>query len=235
MADESEKTGNSGKAEEYSIVSNCLADEAFREEYSRFYFDLGSFLHYRPRFEDISYSWPRYIKSHYGNIWNWLTDRWNWYGIHTSPGFLKFFYDIYRNVETFFLWHLSPWCHIRYRFLNAFVNWNDCKLLDDGMNFAYIRNRQSDCVYYTLKFMGFHYVLKKTRILKDGEEGGQNAFISGILLGFGTDEEDLEEEKAKFHEVTEKVTSGWVFGYRSAVREMEKIAELTPDLSWRKA
>lgn len=234
LSAEADKKGLAQKKDEYRTISTALWHDYMDETSGHVAFDLSRIMSWKPCYETVWYAWPRYFKDGYGNRWNWLTDKWNWHR-HTSPGFPEFFFRIWKNIKIFIFWYLSPWFHMRYRFLDVFAIQNDCKLLDDDINWKFVRNRQSDQAYYLLEFHGFRYTLTKTQIIKDGEDGGKNSFMLGMIIGLSkmTDEE-REAEKAKYHEVKTKVCSGWVFGWRSFMREMNKIVDITPDLDWEK-
>ena len=145
-----------------------------------------------------------------------------------SPSFATCYHRIKKNLNTF----LTPWYTMRRKFMCAFANKNDCKLLDDDYNNVYVRNRKRDCAYYSLDFCGFRYTLTKKIILdKNGE--ATNGFLAGISIAFSDKPEEEKREEAKlFTEKTEVVCTGWVFNVRTAIRELNKISKLTPDLDW---
>lgn len=227
------------KEAEYKEISKAVYDRALVDEHGHVALDITRILNWKPCFERPSYAWPRFAwyedETWLKAFWIWFTDEWNWKK-NCSPGFPEFFSRVWKNVKIVFYWYLSPWFHMRYWFLDAFINRNDCKLLDSDINWAYIRNRQSDMAYYTLELCGFHYTLTKMQIMEDGKEGGQNGFLLGICVGLAnmTDEE-REAAEAKIHEVRTKVCSGWIFGWKSFVREFNKVVEKTPDLNWFKS
>ncbi len=144
------------------------------------------------------------------------------------PSFPKAFGAVFNNVLIF----LTPWYRIRRKFLNGFINCNGSKLLDNDYCSAYVRNRASECAYYDLEFCGFHYRLTK-KILRDDEGNSCNGFLVGISLAFSDKSSDEKKKEADSY-VEEKsfVCSGWVWGWQSAVRELNKIVSLTPDLGW---
>lgn len=230
---EARKLGLAQKEWEFGQISSAVGREANRLEYGRTMLDIRAILNWKPYYEVLKYEWPKFSRRIYeGNFlnafWNWITDRWHWQS-RVSPSFPAFFKDIWKNVKIFIFWNLSPWLHTRYKFLESFVNLNGCKLLDNDINWVYVRNRDIDCAYYTLRFSGFRYRLIKTQILKDGEERGQNGFMTGIMLALN---EKAETEADKYRQVNTPICSGWVFGWKSFVREFDKIIALTPDLEW---
>lgn len=220
-----EATGNFGVARDMKDASNALLDFGLRAERKRVEYDVDEILGYSPSFESVW--WPRYSREWDGSWFRWITSRWTWGDVNTSPSICNCMHRIAYNVKVVLLWYMSPWFRMRYRFILTFVNFNGCKLLDSGINWALVRNRVEDCAYYTMSFSGFRYTLYRKKLLKDGETGGQNMFIQGIITAFSED-----GDRGKFHEVTEKVCSGWVFGWRSFVREMNRVVEKTPDLEW---
>lgn len=146
-----------------------------------------------------------------------------------SPSFPHAFKAVVNNVMVF----LTPWYFIRRKFLNGFINCNGSKLLDNDYCSAYIRNRKAECAYYTLTFTGFHYRLVK-KILRDKEGDASNGFMAGITLALDSNktEEEKQEEIESYTEEKTVVCSGWVFGWDSAVKELNKVAYLTQDLEW---
>lgn len=100
-------------------------------------------------------------------------------------------------------------------------------------NWAYVRNRQADCAYYTLTFFGFHYRLDRT-VIKDAKGDSVNGFTAGISIAFDSSktDEEKQDEVESFVEEKTRICSGWVFGMESALREINKIVSFTPDLNW---
>lgn len=160
---------------------------------------------------------------------NWLFRRFNWYDRNCSPSFAEAFYRLYHNMMVFF----TPWYKLRRRFIIAWYNENGSKLLDDGFDFGYIRTRDNpEITYYELKFTGFRYKLIKT-IIRDKNGSAVSGFLTGICIAFSNKSD--EEKRAEAETYTEEksiVCTGWVFNIRQAVNELNKIAELTPELHW---
>lgn len=237
LANDAREKGLDQKAAEYTEIGRLLFHQAMVDERGHTPLDIGRIMNWKPHFEDLDDSWPPLYyrdeeQSWLSAVWDWLTDHWNWDKC-TSPSFPAFFHDIWENVKTVFLWYLSPWFHLRYWFLSAFVNLNDGKLLDCEVNWAHIRNRKSDTAYYTLRLCGFHYTLTKTQFLKSGEEGGQSIFIQSMILAFSDLSDEERQKKAdELKEFKTEVCSGWIFGWKSFAREFNKIVEKTPDLDW---
>lgn len=159
---------------------------------------------------------------------DWLFDRHNW-----DSGIIPSFQDATKKLWNNILVFLTPWYYMRASFINAFINCNDSKLLDNMRNWAYVRNRQAECAYYRLKFFGLHYKLVKT-VLRDPKGEAVNGFITGFIIAVNPDKTDEEktEEVNSIKEEKTTVCTGWVFGLKSAVRELNKIAYLTQDLKW---
>ena len=221
------------KCEEYGIIQSALYDRWFRKEYSRLKFDMGAIMYWRPSMESVLYRLPRWDRE--TPFVRWLFSRYNWDSCF-MVSFTSAAKALVENIRIVLYWHLSPWFHMRYRFLQYFVNMNSSKLLDDGVGFAYVRNRQPDCAYYTMKFRGFRYTLTRKKLV--GADGcGINAFhrsLESIASGKDFDESyEFEEEPIK--EVCTTVCTGWVFGWKSFVSEMEKVASITEDLEWSKS
>ena len=237
---EADKVGLEQKAKEYKAIWSALDRADSYEKFAKPHLHLDEIVKLRPRYKNPFESWPTFVwyadETWIKSFWLYLTDKWNWER-NTYPGFLSFFEYFWEDVKIFFLWTLSPWFHIRYWFTCCFANRNDGKLLDDGIGWACLRNRQEDQVYYELKFCGFHYTLKKWRWMKDGETMGRNGFMAGLLLAFDSEKSDEEktEEAESIKKVEEKVCSGWVFGWHSFIKQFYKIVELTPDLDWTKS
>ena len=91
-----------------------------------------------------------------------------------------------------------------------------------------------------MEFVGLHYRLTKTRwVNKNGE--GQNTFMSfvyGFVAAMSDNKEATDKAREEAQELREEktvISSGWVFGVKSFVREMDKIIEATPDLGWIKS
>ena len=151
----------------------------------------------------------------------------NWDG-SVSPSFPYAFKEIWDNIFIF----LTPWYEIRRKFMDGFINCNGSKLLDSNRCHAYVRSRGLECVYYDLIFTGFRYTIVKI-ILRDGKGKASNAFLAGISIMFSKkSNEELEEEVDSYHEERTKVCSGWVWGWKSAVKELNKVAYLTQNLEW---
>ena len=240
LKQEAEKVGLEQKVKEYSAIWSALDRADSYKQYAEVHLPIDKIINWKPFFENSSFAWPPF-KWYKGDetllnaIWFWLTDRFNWMW-NCSPGFPEFFKRVYRNVKIVLLWYLSPWFRIRYWFITSFEDFNGGKPLDGTINWTCLRNRKADTVYYELKFCGFHYTLKRWRWLREGETEGENSFIEGFILAFDsskTDEEKRKEVKS-IKKVEEKVCSGWVFGWKSFVRQFNKIVELTPDLEWTK-
>lgn len=152
----------------------------------------------------------------------------NW-SKEVSPSFPHAFKAITSNFMVF----LTPWYKIRRKFLNGFINCNGSKLLDNDYCSAYIRNRKEECAYYTLTFTGFHYKLVK-KVIRDNAGNAKNAFVEGVSLALDPNktDEEKQEEANSYIEEKKVVCTGWVFGWNSAIRELNKIAYLTQDLEW---
>ena len=158
----------------------------------------------------------------------YLFNRYNWMR-NCTPGFIEPMGRLWNNAQIF----CTPWYRTRRKFKSGFANMNDSKLLSDGPDYVHIRNRQADCVYYTLKFFGFHYNLIKT-VWRDSDGRAANTFISGILIAFDSSKTDEEKRKAAkaIKEESEVIRSGWVFSLDDAIRELNEIVRITPDLEW---
>lgn len=150
----------------------------------------------------------------------------NWNGsiVRSFPYAFRMLWD---NIMVF----LTPWYNIRRKFLNGFINCNGSKLINNNRYSAYVRTRGEECTYYDLVFTGFRYKLIKT-ILRDGDGNASNAFLAGISLMFAKTDEDRKTKVNAYHEEKTKVCSGWVCGWKSAVKELNKIAYLTQNLEW---
>ena len=136
---------------------------------------------------------------------------------------------LWSNAQIFY----TPWYKTRRKFLSGFVNLNGSKLLNCGPDFAYVRNRQEECVYYTVKFWGFHYTLTRS-ILRDSDGLAVNGFMAGISIAFDpnkTDEEKRETAES-IKEEKKVVRSGWIFTLQQAVNELNAVSVLAPDLEW---
>lgn len=161
---------------------------------------------------------------------NWLFD-FKPYGAwdsHITPSFADAFSNLWNNVIVF----LTPWYRIRFKFLEGFTNCNGSKALSGNRYYSHVRNRVEEMAYYTLTFTGFHYKLIKM-VLRDAEGRHSNAFLSGISIALSDkSEEEKQKEIESYKEEFSTVCTGWVFGWRSAVRELNKIVKLTPDLQW---
>ena len=161
---------------------------------------------------------------------NWLFD-FKTYGawdIHISPSFPNAFLRLWNNIMVF----LTPWYRIRFKFLKGFMNCNSSKALSSNRYYSYVRNRVKEIAYYTLTFTGFHYKLTKI-VLRDAEGRHGNIFWSGISIALSDkSEKEKQKEIDSFKEEISVICTGWVFGWKSAVRELNKIAKLTPDLQW---
>ncbi len=146
-----------------------------------------------------------------------------------TPSFPHAFKAIINNILIF----LTPWYRIRRKFLNGFINCNGSKLLDNDYCSAYIRNRKEECAYYTLTFTGLYYKLVK-KVIRDKEGVASNGFAAGVTLALDPNktEEEKREEADSYTEEKKVVCTGWVFGFESAVKELNKIAFLTQDLEW---
>lgn len=174
------------------------------------------------------------------DIWDTLTCNLSWNSGLTSS-YPNCFRAVMDNIHRFICWWVLPWRRWRWRFMNFFVNHNGSKLLDDAASWVYIRNREADCRYYEMRFTGLHYKLIRTRWLSDDKEGGCNTFIhfvTGFLAAATGDDkkvEEAEEEAKKIRKEEKVICSGWVFGVKSFVREMDKVVEATPDLGWIKS
>lgn len=228
--------GNFGRSEEYRAASEALSDVALRAEYGRVVYDMKVIMSFRPHYQSLLYGLPRYFGR--GGLvgWcKWLTHKFNW-DANVYPSFGSYLMKVANNVRVFFLWTLSPWFHIRYRFIDTFVNINDSKLMDCGVSSAFVRSRGPDVAYYRLRFIGFRYTLDRRRFVKDGENNGVNCFLTGFCIALNDDmtDEQKRTEAESYKRVEERVCTGWVFGWRSFVREMDKIVSLTPDMEWTK-
>ena len=113
----------------------------------------------------------------------------------------------------------------------GFINLNGTKLLTHNRYFAYVRTRGDDCAYYDLVFTGFRYKLVKSQLFKKGETEARNHFMEAISL-IGKSDDEVDEFKNSFEERFTTVCTEWVFGWKSAVRELNKIAYLTQSLEW---
>jgi len=212
------------KCEEYGVIQSALCDRWFRKEYARLMFDMGVITYWRPRMESVLGMIPRRDRDR--PFIKWLFSRHNWDPCF-MPSFAAAAKALVENIRIVLYWHLSPWFHMRYRFLQYFVNMNSSKLLDEGVRFAYVRNRQPDCAYYTMKFRGFRYTLTRKRFV------GDDGCVVNMFHKFIESIESGEENPVK--EVCTTVCTGWVFGWKSFVSEMEKVASLTEDLEWSKS
>ena len=144
-----------------------------------------------------------------------------------SPSFPDAIGDIWDNL----MLALTPWYRVRRKFMLGFVNLNGCKLLHHNRSHAYVRTRGNECVYYELIFTTFRYKLIKSQLFKKGDSKPRNQFIEAI--GFiGRLDEELEELSRQYEERISTVCTGWVFGWKSAVRELNKVAYLTQTLGW---
>ena len=176
----------------------------------------------------IFHSFPslRRIDCYDGNFiqrfWWWLTDPWMW-DSSCTPSFARFA----KNVVNKILNDCTPWYRLRHRFIEGFVNPNGCKLLSNGFGWTYVRNRQENCAYYTLKFFGFHYRLIRSTLINNKGEAC-NAFLESISNMLKSE----DDSKPSYTEKTELVCSGWVFTRNQAIKELNRIVELTPDLEW---
>ena len=163
------------------------------------------------------------------DIWrDWLGRSFHWRK-DVSPSFVESFRRLWNNIMKI----LTPWYRLRRRFIAAWFCFNGSKLLDDGLDFGYIRTRDNpEYNYYELKFTGFHYKLTKI-VLRDSNGESVNGFLTGLCIAFSdkSDEEKHEEAKSIKEEKT-VVCTGWVFTYAQAARELNKIAALSPELHW---
>ena len=163
------------------------------------------------------------------DIWrDWLGRSFHWRK-NCSPSFVEAFSRLYTNVMQV----LTPWYGLRRRFIAAWYNYNGSKLLDDGLDFGYVRTRDNpECNYYEIKFFGPHYKMTKT-VFRDPNGESVNGFLTGICIAFSdkSDEEKQKEAEA-IREEKSTVCTGWVFTPSQAARELNKIVALTPDLHW---
>lgn len=182
--------------------------------------------------------WPRWLQA-IVDFWDAITDKMSW-DPNISPSYPDVARRLTNNVRKFISWWVFPWRRWRWRFMTFFANHNGSKLLYDSDSSTHIRNREADCCYYDMEFVGLHYRLTRTRwVNKNGE--GQNTymnFVYGFVAAMSDDKEVMDEAREESQELREEktvISSGWVFGVKSFVREMDKIIEATPDLGWIKS
>ena len=184
--------------------------------------------HKRSKFIRVLHSVKDYVVYDICKNWLFNFDAFGSWDKDVFASFPRAFRAILNNIFIF----LTPWYRIRRKFINGFINCNDSKLLDCNFCSAYVRNREQDCAYYRLTFTGFHYKLVKT-VLRDGEGKASNRFVVGLCTAFSNkSDEEKKKELDSYQEEHTKICSGWVFGWNSAVYELNKIACLTPDLEW---
>ena len=182
--------------------------------------------------------WPRWLQT-IVDFWDAVTDKMSW-DPDISPSYPDVARRLTDNVRKFISWWVFPWRRWRWRFMTFFANHNGGKLLYNSDSSTHIRNREADCCYYDMEFVGLHYRLTKTRwVNKNGE--GQNTymnFVYGFVAAMSDNKEAMDEAREEAQELREEktvISSGWVFGVKSFVREMDKIIEATPDLGWIKS
>lgn len=239
------RCGNFGMAEKADAAAYALNKLADYKRYGTVQYDLKTILGWKMGYALVWWPGPPYrpVES-WSRLHQWLADAWdaltyrmNWCSNFTSS-YPNCFLAVMDNIHRFICWWVLPWRRWRWRFMNFFVSHNGGKLLDDAASWAYIRNREADCCYYEMRFTGLRYKLTRTRWLSDGKEGGCNTFthfVTGFLAAAVGDDKKVEEAKEEAEKIRreEKVIgSGWVFGVKSFVREMDKVVEATPDLGW---
>lgn len=167
---------------------------------------------------EIGYNFPfsDYGRSFFGKIVGirrTLFSRLYWMK-NIIPGYPHALNELFKKIK----YAVTPFYRIRYKFIQAFSDSNDGKLLDNGLDFGYVRSRDIDKSYYMVSFSGYRYKLMRILFL-DENENRQNVFISGIV---GT----------KVEKRSEVIATGWVYNRKSFLKELDKVIRLTPELNW---
>jgi hypothetical protein len=228
---EAEKVGLTQKAQECKAVADALVETDLNERYGTTHVPVDVLMKWHTHFEDIAWAVPRFYRED-GQTWlgavrDWLFSESNW-SPNVIPGFVSAGRRLLNNVKIVLFWYLSPWFRITYWFTEAFTNFNDCKLLADGVYWVCVRSRELDPVYFGLTFHGFRYTLRRWEWVvedKDGKGRSANQFVNSL----GAD------ESSRLKRVEGPSHSGWVFGWKSFVREFKKVVDLTPELHWNKS
>lgn len=232
--------GNYGLAQAFDGAAYALDRLEKDKQYARVVYDLKRIARFDMDYTTLWFPGSSiYAPGFWGffvRAWDTLTWKMNWDPC-VYPSFPTLFRGILDNIHRFVSWWVFPWRRWRWRFMNFFVNENGSKALWDRAWCANIRNREADCAYYQLSFTGCHYKLVRIRWV-DSKGEGQNRytnFVYGLMATMAENDEAMDKAKEEARELREEktvISSGWVFGWKSFVREMDKVVEATPDLGW---
>ena len=154
--------------------------------------------------------------------WHWrsITDRYNW--CFAGNGYRQVIPALWNNVIQF----LTPWYRPFRRLLSTFCNKNGMKLLSDSRNHTFLRTRDENQFYYTLRKRWLFWAELEERVCIDKKSGEQvNAFGAGIsaFVSGAT----VEETAERYEERKKILCHGFIMTRRSCQRMMDRIVELT--------
>lgn len=160
--------------------------------------------------------------------WTWgaLTDSYNW--CFPGNGYRQAIPAIWNNVILF----LTPWYRPFRQLLSTFRSKNGMKLLGDGRNYTFLRTRDYNQFYYTLRKRWLFWAELEEMVYIDNKIGKQvNAFGAGIsaFISGAT----VEETEERYDERRRVVCRGFIMTRRSCQRMMDRIVALTDDkIDW---